>query len=561
MKGGAPIASGSSGTAFKPVIDCKDKEGRISKEEKHKYISKVMYPDIFEEEKKIIEKLKPIITEIPNNDKYFIINSIKLCENPIFSKDNLVSFNNKHSNGTYKFGSLKKKPVLTTNNLLVKDTFPYFGNKSNKVKVLQIPYGGQDIYKFLEANKKLTKPDIIRLNIGVINLIKNGIKPMNEEGLVHADLRIDNTVYDPETGLVKIIDWGLAYHKSFIISEDFFHGYGHPSKGYPIYCLLFFKWFIKLINNEIEIKGIPGMSTDKEDIISIGVNKIINFLFSEYVDIKKLPENIPRKIYDRSKKVINHLLEIYKYYGLTNDDLKNHIRSQLEIIIKNFFITTTSGPEDSENNSGASEWVNYNTFNFSPDRRERFRDTVYLKNIDLYTFIRDYLNVLIIYSELNIFKSDLVLEKAIKKKIKYIMLKYFFNPEEKYLTEGIDVEDLINDLKSINEILGHPKNSLNQPKPTILLNPNKKKSQITNSYCTKAMKAAGFCVGAIGAATVGFLGTALLQAYVGGGTKKKKLVKKNKRKVSKKKNKSKTNKISKRNKKKCVKQTNSKKKV
>ena len=52
MKGGAPIASGSSGTGFfKPIIDCKDKEGKISKEEKHKYISKVMYPHVFEEEK------------------------------------------------------------------------------------------------------------------------------------------------------------------------------------------------------------------------------------------------------------------------------------------------------------------------------------------------------------------------------------------------------------------------------------------------------------------------------------------------------------------------------
>ena len=272
MKGGAPIASGSSGTAFKPIIDCKDKKGRISKKDKHKYISKVMYPHVFEEEK-IIEKLKPIITKIPNNNEYFIINEIELCENPIFSKDNLVSFDNKNSDGIYKFGSLKKNPVLTTNNLLVKDTFPYFGNKStNKVKVLQIPYGGQDLYRFLrDNNNKLTNLDISILNKGVINLIKNGIKPMNDTGLVHTDLRIDNTVYNPETGLVKIIDWGLAYHNSFVSNNflsdsEFFYRYGHPSKGYPIYCLLFLEWFIKLIYNEIEIKGIPGISTDKKDI-------------------------------------------------------------------------------------------------------------------------------------------------------------------------------------------------------------------------------------------------------------------------------------------------------
>ena len=240
MKGGAPIASGSSGTVFKPIIDCKDKEGKISKEEKHKYISKVMYPSVFEEEKKIIEKLKPIITKIPNNDKYFIINKIEPCENPIFSKDNLVSFDNKNLDGAYKFGSLKKDPVLITNNLLVKDKFLFFSNKpTNKVKVLQIPYGGQDLNTFLrDNNNKLTNSDIIRLNIGVINLIKNGIKPMNDTKLVHTDLRIDNTVYDPETGLVKIIDWGLAYHNSFFSDSDFFYSYGHPSNGYPIYCSL-----------------------------------------------------------------------------------------------------------------------------------------------------------------------------------------------------------------------------------------------------------------------------------------------------------------------------------
>lgn len=561
MKGGAPIASGSSGTAFKPIIDCKDKEGRISKEKKHEYISKVMYPHVFEEEKKIIEKLKPIITEIPNNDKYFIIDSIKLCENPIFSKDNLVSFDNKKPDGAYKFGSLKENPVLTTNNLLVKDKFPYFSNKStNKVKVLQIPYGGQDLHRFLrDNNNKLTNSDIIRLNIGVINLVKKGIKPMNDTGLVHADLRIDNTVYDPETGLVKIIDWGLAYHNSLFSDSDFFYEHGHPSKRSPIYCLLFLEWFIKLIYNEIEIKSIPEISTDKEDIISIGVNKIINFLFSEYVDIKKLPKNIPRKIYYRSEKVISYLIGTYKYYGLTYKDLENHIRSQLEIIIKNFFITVISGPDannNNNNNRGNSPWVSYDTFDFSTDSRKRFRDKVYLKNIDLYTFISDYFNTLLKYSQLNIFTSNSDLKEKIKQKMKEIMFKYFFNPEEKYLTEGIDVEDLINDLKSINEILGHPKNSLNQPKPNTYLKSTRNNLPHTNSYCTKAMKAAGLCAGAIG-----ILGSVALQAYVGGGTKKIKLVKKNKSKVSKKKNKSRTNKITKRNKKNLVKQANSKKRV
>ena len=518
---------------------------------------------MFLKRKKIIEKLKPIITKIPNNDKYFIINKIELCENPIFSKDNLVSFDNKEPDGTYKFGSLKKKPVLTTNNLLVKDTFPYFGNKStNKVKVLQIPYGGQDLYRFLrDNNNKLTNLDISILNKGVINLIKNGIKPMNDTGLVHTDLRIDNTVYDPESGLVKIIDWGLAYHNSFFSDSNFFYRYGHPSNGYPIYCSLFLEWFIKLINNEIEIKGIPEISTDKGDYISIGINRIINFLFTEYVNIEKLPKNIPREIYDRSEKTMNHLLSIYRYYGLTYDDLENHIRSQLEIIIKNFFIERTSGPEDPNNNSGTSEWVHYDIFDFSTYNRKRFRDTVYLKNIDLYTFIIDYFNNVLIYSELNIFTSNSDLEEKIKQKMKEIMLKYFFNPEEKYLTEGIDVEDLINDLKSINEILGHPKNSLNKSEPNTYLKPIEKNVPITNSYCTKAMKAAGLCAGAIGATAVGFLGTAALQAYVGGGTKKRKLVKKNKSKVSKKKNKSRTYKITKRNKKNLVKQANSKKRV
>ena len=182
---GKAIASGGYGCVFQPALLCRNNSDRTSG------ISKLLVNKNANDEFKETLTIKPIIDKIPNNSKYFLVNDITKCKPNHLTSDDLINFD--------KCSNLKKRGI-TLNNV----------NKNiNKLTIINIPYGGIDLDKYI----KLKRPDldeIAIINSKLIRLLKNAIFPMNQLRLIHNDIKGANILYNETDGEMRIIDWGFG---------------------------------------------------------------------------------------------------------------------------------------------------------------------------------------------------------------------------------------------------------------------------------------------------------------------------------------------------------------
>jgi len=201
MKGGNVIGEGAYGCVFDPALLC---EGE--KERPKGFITKMLDIDNFNQEWKSIQDADEVIKLIPNNQNYFIVNQVKPCVNPTYDDSiDLSNFSDKTCNALTK-QRFPSKPgevvsVETQINRLKAAT------KSNIFQGLSMPNGGPDVNKYTKP-QKFSPEDFIDLNNALIDLIVNGVIPMNNGGLLHLDTKAANIVYDGR--FARLIDWGLA---------------------------------------------------------------------------------------------------------------------------------------------------------------------------------------------------------------------------------------------------------------------------------------------------------------------------------------------------------------
>lgn len=192
--GGKPLASGGFGCVFKPALKCKDK----NKERKlTNQVSKLMLKKYAKKEYNDVVKFIPYLKKIPNYDKYFLIKDFSICQPDTLNEEDLDGFDSKCKN------LVKKK--FTRKNI----------NEERKLSMLasvNMPYGGIDVGDYIEESKiknKLNYEKLLVLNYCLLELLKNGILPMNEEHIYHCDLKDSNILVDENMNL-KLIDWGIS---------------------------------------------------------------------------------------------------------------------------------------------------------------------------------------------------------------------------------------------------------------------------------------------------------------------------------------------------------------
>ena len=188
QKGGNIIASGGFGCIFKPALKCETSETRETNK-----ISKLMTIKHANDEYNQIQKFKNILNRIPNYRNYFLLDDFTLCKPDKLTSSDL-------SNYTKKCKALKKKDITSKN----------INQSLDKILSLNMPYGGIDAEHFIDDN--FTISNIRRLNKSLINLLINGILPMNKLNVFHCDIKDANVlVKTTETGLTtSLIDWGLS---------------------------------------------------------------------------------------------------------------------------------------------------------------------------------------------------------------------------------------------------------------------------------------------------------------------------------------------------------------
>jgi len=182
-KGGKIIGSGGYGCVFRPALKCKDESSR----EPNK-ISKLMKNDYAENEYKEIIQFLPILKKIPNYASYFLVEDITLCKPDKLSEDDLENFKNKCKPS--------KKLNMTSENI---------NEHLDELQSLNMPDGGINVGDYVDDEKPIDE-----LNQMLIDLLVNGIIPMNQLDVYHADVKESNILVGKDQH-ARLIDWGLSY--------------------------------------------------------------------------------------------------------------------------------------------------------------------------------------------------------------------------------------------------------------------------------------------------------------------------------------------------------------
>lgn len=387
--GGQVIGSGGYGCVFKPALRCKDSNNRSTG------ISKMLSNADAINEWKEISNVRKIILKIPNNDKYFLLGDMTTCQPNLLSDEDKKNMS--ICNPLSRIG-------LNSSNI----------NKNlNKVQIINMPDGGTDIHDIFSKNT--VSFDI--LNISLINLLKNGIIPMNKLKLFHNDLKGENILYKDEFS--RIIDWGLASiqkgNKIPSVIKDRVVQFNLPYSNI-LFNSYFKKWYVNQLNFYNVNKNSPFVM-DQLELIAIN-------WFELWKNIGGEGHNSYINSYIIHPIFTNYGIQIKK-----NDNL---------ILI--FFSKYIAN-------------ILYHYTNLDEDRRffdeETYYNEVYKHNCDIWGFIMSY-SPLIRNNYLNKQADNALLGKYYVKNICDILLKYCFN--DYYSIKKININELIVDLENIKTI-------------------------------------------------------------------------------------------------------------
>ena len=408
QKGGKIIASGGFGCIFKPSLKCENSETRENNK-----ISKLMTIKHATDEYNQIRKFRTVLNSIPNNSKYFLLEDFILCKPDKLTNDDLINY-------TKKCKPLKKKGITSKN----------INQSLDKILTLNMPDGGIDVEKFIDKNvsdknisdksivHKFTSSKIVQLNNSLIELLINGVIPMNKLNVFHCDIKDSNVLVKPvETGLsTRLIDWGL----SIIHSSD----QGIPRKLYrrpfqynvPFSSVLFNKVFLESYGEFLEIYPNPDYFQIREFV----VNYI--FVWNEIRGSGHLSaiNDIVKKLTIKELRAINK--KNTKKQLIEYDFTYYYIIEYLSQILKKY------------THNGTFEMMTY--FN-----------TVFLKNIDIWGFVMIYISL---YEKLySSFETLNEYQMQFISKIKYIIIHFLYESP----TEEINIASLVDELTKLNSLI------------------------------------------------------------------------------------------------------------
>jgi len=394
--GGKVIASGGYGCLFEPALKCNSggPSGVLGDN-----VSKLMLTKNAKREYGEIMKYKKKLETVPNFSDYYLLEGFSLCEPAPLSAGDLIDFNKKCK-------ALKKKK-MTEKNINSK----YL----KKIMAMNMPNGGMNIGDYIDR-EKLNYDKMCRLNNSLIDLLLNGIIPMNEKGVYHCDVKEGNILVDERTGGVlktRLIDWGLSTlydgekkvpkvnarrpfqfnipFSNVLFNDTFTKMYAAFLKTTPNPSFYFIRGFvIKYVVLWIDERG-PGHL------------KTLNAIFRNFVG-----------------KNLNELEESYR------DDL-------IEFDYTYYFIF---------------EYISQILFKFTRDNKFQLMEyysEVFMKNIDVWGFVMTYVSIIEYYYDN--YKNITDKEQLIIDKIKECVFLIIESS-----TMVIDTERLVEHLRHLNKL-------------------------------------------------------------------------------------------------------------
>ena len=360
--GGEVIGAGGFGCVFKPQLRCKDPSIPYDLSG----ISKLLEVEDADEEMEEIENIMPIINNIPNNKYYFLPNikeQFKLCKISDFNLDDIKDI--EKCEKILRKGKVSESLInrLKSHNKSDLDLFneyksdlDLFNEYKDKFRIIQQPYGGEELHKYIQ-NLGVQILDISflkNINSKLCNLLKNGIKPMNDIGLLHHDIKSENILYDISKDNVKLIDWGLSKILTKIQHKN---------------DLITFKKF-NVDENPYTLRGIAEKCSYEVNFNAFPINILFRKI-TEDNNISKLNIKEYFHKYNNYTVILKHLLDFPK-----NLD-ENKINEKIIIFLTDFL-------------SHALTKYNRNDIN-----KIKYFIDIYAKNCDIFGFLSCYVDIIV----------------------------------------------------------------------------------------------------------------------------------------------------------------------
>jgi hypothetical protein len=432
--GGNALTSGGFGCLFKPALKCKNTN--LNSNSNSNLVTKLMTKKHALDEFKQIQTFKSILQHIPNYHKYFLVDGFSKCEPAELTNDDLKDFDENCK-------ALKKKDFTAAN----------INYNLNEILALNMPNGGIDVDDYIDSFKdKSTLASLyMNLNTSLINLLVNGIDPMNKAQLYHCDVKGSNILISLENEKkTRLIDWGLSVYRKDDSKTHI------PDKlnrrpfqfNVPFSIILFNKKFIEKYNLFLK-------KNETSDFFAIR-EFVINYIFywnkiRGAGHLKKINSIFKRLTHDRLP-------------AIENTKIKDHI---VEYDFTYYYIV---------------EYISKILFKYTIQGRLNLLDyfnNVFLNNIDVWGLTIIYMefldNLYEIYKDKD---NDKLSSHHLQfiEKIKYIIIHFLFeNP-----TEVINITKLAYELRSLNDIITHFEN----PKS----NKNNKSNNSLSEYITSLTK-------------------------------------------------------------------------
>jgi len=426
-KGGKVLASGGFGCVFSPALKCKNTKTRANGK-----ISKLMTERHAIEEYEEINNIREKLKDIPDYQDYFLLNNINICKPDKLTQQDITNFKTKCK--------ALPKDGITKDNI----------NKSlDKVMVLNMPNGGIPVDDFIYNKGSFQK--MRNINNSLMELLVNGIVPMNNRNIYHCDIKDSNVLVDDSEFQLKIrlIDWGLSTEYIPKKNNPFPSTWRNRPFQFnvPFSVIIFSDDFIEKYTKYIN----KGGKTDEDSLRPFVINYI-------HFWIEKRGAGHYRFINE-----IMHMLFSQEIHNVSASNKDTIIETDFTMMyITNYIIDVL---------------IHFTKFrkNGTLNLRE-YLDNVFIKIVDIWGFITIYIPMLdFFYKNLYSLNNN---ELEIFNLIKTIFIKYLYSPRIK----PIKINEIINDLEKLDILL------VNNFPETINNILNKNKFSIKNKTTTSKLK-------------------------------------------------------------------------
>jgi serine/threonine protein kinase len=390
--GGKMLASGGFGCVFRPALKCVGHTNR----EKNK-VSKLMTTKHAYEELNEIKNMKNKLKDIPNYQNYFLVDNFSVCKPEKLEKEDLKNFEKCHA--------LSRKTSKINTNSNTHYTISDVNNNLSELKILNMPFGGLPVDDFIQKNKQ--NIDLMYdLNNKLLDLLKNGIVPLNNHHIYHNDIKDSNVLVksDKQHMKTRLIDWGLScsYNPTDEIPKSWEN---RPFQfNVPFSVILFTDTFKKSFE-------------EFADNSSFEQNRINTFV-KTYISVWKEKRGNGHMSY------INHIFKLIKKENQAEIYIVNYIAYIVESILKK--------------NMTLKDYLN----------------NVFIKIIDIWGFITLYVPLLeLLHDNLdNLVDAEINMYEVLKN----VFMKYLYHPR---ITK-INTDELEKDLQQISVLIKKLKNNV-----------------------------------------------------------------------------------------------------